>query len=326
MARAIRFHETGGPEVLRVEDVPVGDPGPGQARVRHTFSGVNFVDIYHRSGLYPLALPSGLGSEAAGRVEAIGAGVTHVAPGDRVVYLASNAPGSYAEARVIAADRLVKLPDAVDDETAAAVFLKGLTVHALVRRTYAVKAGDTVLWHAAAGGVGLLALQWLKALGATVIGTVGSDEKAALARQHGCDHVIVYTRENFTQRVRELTGGAGVPVVYDSVGKATFDGSLDCLRPLGLMVSFGNASGAVPPIAPVVLSQKGSLFLTRPTVVHYLAARGELEAAAAELFRMIEAGKLRARVGGRWPLERAGEAQEALAARRTSGSLLIQIQ
>ncbi len=326
MAKAIRFHETGGPEVLRVEDVPVGDPGPGQARVRHTFCGVNFLDIYHRSGLYPLPLPSGLGTEAAGRVEAIGPGVTHVVPGDRVVSLALSAPGSYAEARVIAADRLVKLPDGVDDETAAAVFLKGLTVHALVRRTYAVKPGETVLWHAAAGGVGLLAVQWLKALGATVIGTVGSDEKAALARQHGCDHVIVYTRENFTQRVRELTGGAGVPVVYDSVGKATFDGSLDCLRPRGLMVTFGNASGAVPPFAPAVLSQKGSLFLTRPSVAHYVAARAELEAAAAELFRMIEAGQLRARVGGRWPLERAGEAQQALAERRTAGSLLIQIQ
>ena len=326
MARAIRIHETGGPEVLRVEDVPVGDPGPGEARVRHTFSGVNFVDIYHRSGLYPLPLPSGIGSEAAGEVEAVGPGVTHVAPGDRVVYLASNAPGTYAEARLVKADRLVRLPAGVDDETAAAVFLKGLTVHALVRRTYAVKPGDVVLWHAAAGGVGLLAVQWLKALGATVIGTVGSDEKAALARAQGCDHVIVYTREDFTKRVRELTGGVGVPVVYDSVGRSTFDGSLDCLRPLGLMVSFGNASGAVPPVAPVVLSQKGSLFLTRPSIAHYVASRADLEAAAAELFRMVEGGKLRVRVGGRFPLEQAGEAQQALAERRTTGSLLIRLQ
>ncbi len=325
MARTIRIHETGGPEVLRLEDVPVGDPGPGEARVRHTVSGVNFIDIYHRSGLYALPLPTGLGSEAAGRVEAVGPNVGHLAPGDRVVYLASGTPGSYAEARLMKADRLVKLPPGVDDETAAAVFLKGLTVHALVRRTYAVKPGDVVLWHAAAGGVGLLAVQWLKALGATVIGTVGSDEKAELVRQHGCDHAIVYTREDFTQRVRQLTGGAGVPVVYDSVGKATFEGSLDCLRPLGLMVSFGNASGAVPPFAPVLLSQKGSLYLTRPTVGHYVASRADLEAAASELFRMIEIGRLRVRVGGRWPLERAGEAHRALADRKTTGSLLIQI-
>jgi NADPH2:quinone reductase len=325
MAKAIRIHETGGPEVLRLEDVPVGDPGPGEARVRHTVSGVNFVDIYYRSGLYPMPLPSGLGSEGAGRVEAVGPGVTHVAAGDRVVYVASNAQGSYAEARIVKADRLVKLPAGVDDETAAAAFLKGLTVHALVRRTYAVKRGDVVLWHAAAGGVGLLAVQWLKTLGATVIGTVGSDEKAELARAHGCDHVVVYTREDFTKRVRELTGGAGVPVVYDSVGKSTFEGSLDCLRPMGLMVSFGNASGAVPPFAPVLLSQKGSLYFTRPTVNHYVASRADLEAAAAELFRMLEAGMLRVRVGGRWPLGRAAEAQQALADRKTTGSLLIQI-
>jgi NADPH2:quinone reductase len=232
-------------------------------------------------------------------------------------------PGSYAQLRNLPADRLVRLPAGIDDETAAAVFLKGLTVHALVRRAYAVKPGDTVLWHAAAGGVGLIAVQWLKAIGATVIGTVGSDEKAALARQHGCDHVIVYTREDFVARVKELTGGAKVPVVYDSVGKDTFDGSLDCLRPLGLMVTFGNASGPVPPVPPVLLSQKGSLFLHRPSVGHYVAARADLAAAAAELFGLLADGRIRARVGGRWPLAQAGEAHRALEQRKSSGSLLL---
>jgi NADPH2:quinone reductase len=322
MPRAIRIHQTGGPEVLRFEEVAVGDPGPGEARVRQTAVGVNYVDIYHRSGLYPLPLPSGLGTEAAGVVEAVGAGVTHLAPGDRVVYLLMS-PGSYAEARVLPADRLVELPPAVDDATAAAVFLKGLTVHALVRRAYQVKPGDTVLWHAAAGGVGLIAVQWLKALGATVIGTVGSDEKAALARANGCDHVVVYTREDFVARVREITKGERVPVVYDSVGQATFEGSLDCLRPLGLMVTFGNASGPVPPVPPVLLSQKGSLFLHRPSIGHYVAARADLEAAAAELFQLVGEGRIRARVGGRWPLAQAAEAQQALAGRRTTGSLLL---
>jgi NADPH2:quinone reductase len=322
MPSAIRIHETGGPDVLRVDEVPVGEPGPGEARVRHTAVGVNYVDIYHRTGLYPLSLPSGLGTEAAGRVEAIGPGVTQLVPGDRVVYL-HMVPGSYAQLRNLPADRLMKLPAGIDDETAAAVFLKGLTVHALVRRAYAVKPGDTVLWHAAAGGVGLIAVQWLKAIGATVIGTVGSDEKAALARQHGCDHVIVYTREDFVARVKELTGGAKVPVVYDSVGKDTFDGSLDCLRPLGLMVTFGNASGPVPPVPPVLLSQKGSLFLHRPSVGHYVAARADLEAAAAELFGLLADGRIRARVGGRWPLAQAGEAHRALEQRKSSGSLLL---
>ncbi|HET6437428.1 MAG TPA: quinone oxidoreductase, partial [Anaeromyxobacter sp.] len=236
MARTIRIHETGGPEVLRLDDVPVGEPGPGQARVRNTAVGVNFVDIYHRTGLYPLPLPHALGSEAAGRVEAIGPGVANLAPGDRVAYLSTPVPGSYAEARLVPADRLVRLPAGVSDEVAAAAFLKGLTVQALVRRAYPVKAGEVVLWHAAAGGVGLIAVQWLKAIGATVIGTVGSDQKAELARQHGCDHVVVYSREDFVARVKEVTGGAGVAAVYDSVGKATFEGSLDCLRPLGMMV------------------------------------------------------------------------------------------
>lgn len=323
MAKTIRIHETGGPEVLRLEDVPVGEPGPGQARVRNTVVGVNFVDIYHRTGLYPLALPHAIGIEASGSVEAVGPGVAHVAPGDRVVYLSTAAPGAYAEARLMAADRLVKLPAAVADDLAAAAFVKGLTVHSLVRRTYAVKPGDVVLWHAAAGGVGLIAVQWLKALGATVIGTVGSDEKAELVGKHGCDHVVVYTREDFVARVKEITSGAGVPVVYDSVGKATFDGSLSCLRPLGLMVSFGNASGPVPPVAPALLTQKGSLFLTRPSVGHYVAARADLEAASADLLGHLESGRIRVRIGGRWPLADAAEAQRALADRKTTGSLLL---
>jgi NADPH:quinone reductase len=321
MPKAIRFHQTGGPEVLRLEDVPLADPGPGEARVRHAAVGVNFVDIYHRTGLYPLPLPSGLGVEAAGRVEAVGPGVKDVAPGDRVAYVAG--PGSYAEVRNVSADRLVKLPAGLSEETAAAAMLKGLTVHALIRRTYPVKPGDTVLWHAASGGVGLVAVQWLKALGATVIGTVGSDQKAALATAHGCDHVIVYTREDFVARVKELTNGEGVPVVYDSVGKSTFDGSLDSLRPLGMMVTFGNASGPVPPFDPVLLSRKGSLYLTRPTVFTYIARREDLLRGAAELFEVIGSGKVKVEVGGRWPLAEAAKAQAALASRKTTGSLVL---
>jgi NADPH2:quinone reductase len=321
MARVIRIHEVGGPEVLRVDELAVGEPGPGEARVRHTAVGVNFIDIYHRTGLYPLPLPAALGVEAAGVVEAVGAGVATVAPGDRVAYMAS--PGSYADARIVPADRLVKLPAGIDDRTAAAVMLKGLTVHSLVRRTHAVKAGETVLVHAAAGGVGLLMVQWLKALGATVIGTVGSDEKAELVRRHGCDHAIVYTREDFPRRVRELTGGAGVPVVYDSVGKSTFEGSLDCLAPLGLMVSFGNASGAVPPFDIGTLARKGSLFLTRPTAFTYVARREDLERAAAELFEALVSRKVKVELGGTWPLERAADAHRKLAARETTGSLVL---
>ncbi|HZY02820.1 MAG TPA: quinone oxidoreductase, partial [Anaeromyxobacteraceae bacterium] len=285
MPKAIRIHQTGGPEVLRFEDVEVGEPGEGQVRLRHTAIGVNFIDTYHRTGLYPLPLPSPLGVEGAGVVEAVGKGVAHVKKGDRVAY-AGGAPGGYSQVRVMAADRLLRLPDGVSDQQAAGAMLKGLTVQYLSRRTYPVKAGETVLVHAAAGGVGLIACQWLKALGATVIGTVGSDEKAKLARAHGCDHPIVYTREDFVARVKEITRGAGVPVVYDAVGKSTFQGSLDCLRPRGLMVSFGNASGAVPPVDLIQLSQKGSLFLTRPTLVHYTASREELEGAARELFEV----------------------------------------
>jgi NADPH2:quinone reductase len=321
MPKAIRFHRTGGPEVLSLDEVEVGAPGPGEARVRHTAVGVNFVDTYHRTGLYPLPLPSGIGVEAAGVVEAVGSGVADVRPGDQVAYAAT--PGAYAEARLIPADRLVPLPAAISDREAAAIMVKGLTVQALLRRTHPVQPGDTVLFHAAAGGVGLLAIQWLKAIGATVIGTVGSDEKAELARVHGCDHVIVYTREDFPARVREITGGAGVPVVYDSVGKSTFEGSLDCLRPLGLMVSFGNASGPVPPFDIGVLGRKGSLFLTRPTVFTYIAKREDLLRGAAELFEMVRSGRVKVEIGRSWPLAQAAEAHRALQARATTGSLLL---
>jgi NADPH2:quinone reductase len=324
MPKAIRIHQTGGPEVLRLEDVPVPAPGAGEARVRQTAVGVNYIDVYHRSGVYPLPLPSGIGVEAAGVVEAVGPGVTTVRPGDRVAYIAAVGPSAgYAAERVIAADRLVSLPDGISDQTAAGAMLKGLTVQALVRRTYPVKAGETVLVHAAAGGVGTIMVQWLKALGATVIATVGSDEKARAARANGADHVIVYTREKFPERVREITAGGGVAVVYDSVGKATWEGSLDCLRPLGLMVTFGNASGTVPPFDVGVLGRKGSLFLTRPTVFSYIAKREDLERGAAELFAAIEGGKVRVDVTRTLPLAEAAEAHRALEGRATTGSLVL---
>jgi NADPH2:quinone reductase len=322
MAKVVRFYEAGGPEVLRWEDVEVGEPGEGQARVRHTAVGVNFIDTYHRAGLYPLPLPSGLGSEAAGVVEAIGPGVTGVRPGDRVAY-AGGPPGSYAEARLLPASVLVPIPDGVTDQTAAAVMLKGMTAQYLIRRTYPVKAGETVLFHAAAGGVGLIACQWLKALGATVIGTVGSDEKATVARAHGCEHVIISTRENVATRVREITGGAGVPVVYDSVGKDTFMASLDCLRPLGLLVTFGNSSGKVTPFDIGVLSQKGSLYLTRPTLATYTATRSDLEATAKEVFDGIRAGKVKVEVRHTYPLAKAEQVHRDLEGRRTVGSIVM---
>ncbi len=322
MPKAIRIHEIGSPEVMRLEEVVVGEPGPGQARVRHTAIGVNFIDTYHRSGLYKLPLPSGLGMEGAGTVEAVGPDVTHVKAGDRVAYM-GGPPGSYSESRLVPADRLLRLPENVSDRQAAGVMLKGLTVWALIRRVHAVKPGETVLFHAAAGGVGLIACQWLKALGATVIGTAGTDEKAALAKAHGCDQVIVYTRESFPQRVRELTKGAGVPVVYDSVGKATFEGSLDCLQPFGLLVSFGNASGAVPPFDIGTLAAKGSLFLTRPTVMTYTARRSDLEAGAADVFEMIRSGKVKVEVRATYALTDAVRCHEDLQARRTAGSIIL---
>jgi NADPH:quinone reductase len=321
--RAIRIHRTGGPEELQLDAIELPEPGPGEALVRHTAIGINYLDTYHRSGLYPLpALPHGIGTEAAGVVEAVGPGVTEVRPGQRVAYVSSS-PGAYAEARVVKAERLVPLPDGIADETAAAILLKGMTVEFLVRRTFRVERGQTVLFHAAAGGVGLIACQWLRELGATVLGTVGSDEKAELARAHGCTHPIVYTRENFVERVRALTANQGVPVVYDSVGKATIEGSLDCLKPRGYLVSFGNASGKPPPIDLLVLSQKGSLYVTRPTLFSYTATRPELLASTAALFELVQSGKITVRIGQRWPLAEAASAHRALESRATTGSSLL---
>ncbi|QEL19603.1 quinone oxidoreductase family protein [Limnoglobus roseus] len=322
MTKAIRLHATGGPEVLRWEDVTVGEPGEGQARVRHTAVGVNFIDTYQRSGMYPIPVPGGLGSEAAGVVEAVGPNVTAVKPGDRVAY-AGGPPGSYSEVRLIPAHILVPIPDGVADETAAAVMLKGMTAQYLIRRTYAVKAGEAVLFHAAAGGVGLIACQWLKALGATVIGTVGSDEKAGIAKAHGCEHVIVSTREDVAKRVKEITGGAGVPVVYDSVGKDTFLSSLDCLKPLGLMVSFGNSSGKVTPFDIGILSQKGSLYLTRPTLATYTTTRADLEATAKDVFDVIREGKVKVEIRHRYALAGAEQVHRDLEGRRTVGSIVM---
>ncbi len=322
MPTTVRFHEKGGPEVLRVEDLPVGAPGQNEVRVRHTAIGVNFIDTYHRTGLYPLPLPSGIGVEGAGVVEAVGPGVKHFREGDRVAY-AGGAPGSYSQVRVMAADRLVKIPKDIPDRQAAGMMLKGMTVQYLVRRTYPVRKGDTVLVHAAAGGVGLIACQWLRALGVKVIGTVGSDEKAKLAKAHGCHHPIVYTREDFVARVKEITKGAGVPVVFDAVGKSTFQGSLDCLRPRGVMVTFGNASGAVPPVDLLQLSQRGSLFITRPTLAHYTGTREELEATARDVFRMVRSGKVKIEVASTYPLAEAAQAHRDLEARKTTGSVVL---
>jgi len=324
MPHAIRFHQTGGPEVLRWEEVSLPDPADHEVRVRHYAVGLNFIDIYHRSGLYPVPLPSGLGLEGAGVVEAVGSAVTDIRPGDRVAY-AGGSLGAYAEVRNIPADRLVKLPDAIDFKTGAAMMLQGLTAQYLLRRTYLVQPGDTILIHAAAGGVGLIVCQWAKALGATVIGTVGNDEKAALARAHGCDHVIVYSGENFTERVKEITGGAGVPVVYDSIGKDTFFGSLDCLRPLGLMVAFGNASGPVPPVDPLELSKRGSLFLTRPTLSTYTTKRSDLLQMAKELFEVVTTGQVRIEIRQTYALQDASQAHADLAARKTTGSTVFTV-
>lgn len=322
MPKAMRFHQTGGPEVLQWEEVAIGEPGAGEARVRHTAIGVNFIDTYHRTGLYPLPLPSGLGGEAAGIVDAVGPGVTHVQPGDRVGY-AGGPPGSYAEVRVMPADRLLKLPEGITDQQAAAMLLKGMTAQYLIRRTYRVEAGDTVLFHAAAGGVGLIACQWLKALGAIVIGTVGSEEKAALAKACGCEHVINYRQEDFAARVREITSGQGVPVVYDSVGQSTFAGSLDCLRPRGLLVSFGNASGPVQPFPLSLLTQKGSLYVTRPTLATYTATRAELEETARGLFEIVLSGQVKIAINQTQPLRDAQQVHRDLEARRTTGSVVM---
>ena len=321
MARAIRFHATGGPQVLQLDEVAVGDPGPGQARIRHTAIGVNFIDTYQRSGLYPVTLPCICGNEAAGVVEAVGTGVQSVRVGDRVAY--TGLIGAYTTERLAAAERLVPLPPGIGDEQAASMMLKGMTVHYLIHRTYPVRAGDTVLWHAAAGGVGLIACQWLAALGVVVIATVGSEAKAQLARAHGAAHVIDYTTESFVERVRAITDGRGVPVVFDSVGKDTWEGSLDCLRPLGTMVSFGNASGAVPPVNIGILAQKGSLFLTRPTLATYIAAPEDLAASAAALFEAVGSGRVRVETSARYPLAEAAQCHRDLEARRTTGSVIL---
>ncbi len=322
MVQAIRFHETGGPEVLRWEAVEVGEPAPGQARVRHEAVGLNFIDTYHRTGLYPLPLPSGIGLEGAGVVEAVGEGVSNVVPGDRVAY-AGGPPGAYSEARCMPADRLLKLPASIDFCTGAAMMLQGLTSAYLLRRTYRVQPGDAVLIHAAAGGVGLIACQWAKAIGATVIGTTSSEAKAELARAHGADHIIFYSREDVAKRVREITGGEGVAVVYDGVGKDTFAGSLDSLRPLGMMVSYGNASGPVAPFDPLLLSQKGSIFITRPTLMHYTAKRADLEALGSELFDVVTSGKVKIEVNQRYALKDAAQAHRDLEARKTTGSTIL---
>ena len=321
MTHAIRIHRTGGPEVLSWDAIEVGRPGPGEARVRHTAIGLNFIDTYHRSGLYPLPLPAVLGSEGAGIVTEVGPDVADVRPGDRVAY--AGPVGAYAEERLVAAHRLVPLPPGLDERTAAAAMLKGMTARYLLRRTHRLEAGEMILLHSAAGGVGLIAAQWAKSLGATVIGTVSTDAKARLAREAGCDHVVVTSREDFVARVDEITGGAGVRVVYDSVGRDTFEGSLDCLAPLGLMVSYGNSSGPVPPISPLLLSQKGSLFLTRPTLMAYTARREDLLETAKDLFSVLESGAVKVRIGATFPLHEAADAHRDLEARRTTGSTVL---
>ncbi|MBQ5947672.1 quinone oxidoreductase [Massilia sp. ST3] len=321
-AKAIRIAANGGPEVMEYVDVDVGDPGPGEALVRQHAIGLNFIDVYFRTGLYPQPLPAGLGQEGAGVVEAVGEGVTHVRPGDRVAY-AGGPNGAYAALRTMPAHVLVRLPDAVGFETAAAMMLQGLTVQYLFRSTYPLAAGQTILFHAAAGGVGLIACQWARALGVNLIGTVGSKEKGELALAHGAAHVINYNEEDIVARVRALTNGAGVPVVYDSVGKDTFFASLDCLKPRGLMVSFGNSSGPVEPFSPGELAKRGSLYLTRPTLGAYMATRTELEAMAADLFGMVESGQLKIEVKQTFPLAQAAEAHRALESRRTTGSTVL---
>ncbi len=323
MPHTIRFHKTGDPEVLVWEEVSVGATrSPAEARVRHTAIGVNYVDTYFRSGLYPATLPSGLGSEAAGVVEEVGPGVTDVKPGDRVAY---NPLGAYSEVRVMPADRLVVLPNGITDQQAAAIMLKGLTTQYLIRQIFKVKRGDTILFHAAAGGVGTIACQWAKSLGATVIGTVGSEEKAKLAKAHGCDHPIVYTREDFVERVKEITKGEKLPVVYDSIGKDTWPKSLDCLRPTGLMVSFGQSSGPIGPIELGILAAKGSLFLTRPSLATYAAKRADMLAMARDLLDAVLSGAVKIEVHQTYPLKEAARAHSDLQSRKTTGSTVLTV-
>jgi len=323
MVHAIRAHQAGGPEVLNWEEIEVGEPGPGQVRLRHAAVGLNYIDVYHRTGLYPQPFPFTPGVEGAGVVEAVASDVTSVRAGDRVAY--AGPIGSYSEARLIDAERLVKLPDEISFDEAAAMMLQGMTVRMLLRSVHRVEAGEAILVHAAAGGVGLIMCQWAKALGATVIGTVSTEEKAELAKTHGCDHPIIYTRDDFVAEVGRITGGEKLPVVYDSVGKDTFLKSLDCLHPRGMMVSYGNASGPPDPFAPGLLAQKGSLFLTRPTLFHYIARRDELEQSAAELFDLVLSGKVKTEIGQRYALRDAAKAHRELEARRTTGSTVLTV-
>jgi NADPH2:quinone reductase len=327
MTRAIQIAATGGPEQLKLVDVKVGEPGPGEIRIRHHACGLNFIDVYHRTGLYPLALPHGIGMEGAGVVEAVGEGVAHLKAGDRAAY-ASNPPGAYCEARVMPARDVCKLPDAIAFDTAAAMMLKGLTAQYLLKKTRPVEGlerGDFVLWHAAAGGVGLIACQWARALGLQLIATAGSAEKCALALEHGAAHAIDYRKENFVDRVKAITGGKGVKVVYDSVGKDTFDGSLDCLRPFGLMASFGNASGPVPPFAPAILGAKGSLYVTRATLFAHIATREATQAMADDLFTVVQSGAVKIRIDQRYRLAEAERAHRDLEARKTTGSSILTV-
>ncbi len=321
MSHVIRIHQNGGPEQMRWEEVAVGDPGPGEVRVRNTAIGLNYIDTYHRSGLYPMPMPLVLGSEGAGVVEAVGPKVKDFKVGDHVAY--AQPLGAYAEVLLRPVARLVKIPAGIKDETAAAMMLKGMTAWYLCRRTYRVKKGDTIVVHAAAGGVGQILCQWAKHLGATVIGTVGNDDKVAIAKKVGCKHVVVMSREKLSERVKEITKGKGVPVVYDGVGKDTFMESLDCLAPLGLMASFGNASGAVAPVNIGILAQKGSLFLTRPTLVTYTAAREDLLTAARELFAVVKKGAVKITVNQRYPLREAAQAHRDMEARKTTGSTVL---
>ena len=325
MSRAVQIAKPGGPEELNIADVEVGEPGPGEIRIRHKAVGLNFIDVYHRTGLYPLKMPATIGMEASGVVEAVGSGVTHLKAGDRAAY-ASQPPGSYCEVRVMPAKTVCKLPDAIDFDTGAAMMLKGLTAQYLLKKTQpqgGLKAGDFVLFHAAAGGVGLIACQWAKAMGLQLIGTAGSDAKCALAKEYGATHVINYAKEDFQARVKEITGGRGVKVVYDSVGKDTFDKSLDCLQPFGLMACFGNASGPAAPVAPGILGVKGSLYLTRQTLFTHIATRESTQAMADDLFQAVASGQVKIRIDQRYPLEQVQQAHRDLEARKTTGCTIL---
>mgnify|MGYP003769498645 FL=1 len=325
MSLAVQIRQPGGPEELQLVDVPVGEPGPGQIRIRHHAIGLNFIDVYHRTGLYPLTMPAGIGMEGAGVIEAVGEGVTHLRPGDRAAY-ASQPPGSYCEVRVMPAQCVCRLPDAIDFATAAGMMLKGLTAQYLLKKNLPVEglhAGDYVLFHAAAGGVGLIACQWARALGLQLIATAGTDAKCRLALDHGAAHAINYHTEDFVARVKDITGGRGVKVVYDSVGKDTWDKSLDCLRPFGLMASFGNASGPVPPFAPGALGAKGSLYVTRQTLFTHIATRESTQAMADELFNVVASGQVQIRIDQRYPLAQVQQAHRDLEARKTTGSTIL---